>query len=1065
MGKNTGNVSRHIALVMSLMMLSSVFAGVVLAQDIPSPMDVYGNEPTEDLIFGADTGFGTAIPLLEEAQGIIGATLDEDLRIELQTQLEALYDAAMGVDPAVSCEDIIWQIDELLETVQSTANIGFDLMPSEIPSDSEGGMTGTPGYEYWLDVQEKFNNDFDKNQSLLIGTLTLVLVENETVQNVFGEFNNGKQTVVNQLFEGDTGAYAVAGMLIDGAIDASEMAFGILILLAESGEETATTNLLSDFDLDGIPDIDEICIYIIYGLDPTKFDTDGDDYDDGMELARGTDPTEKNPYTDVDVDPDCDGYTTNEEYAAGSDPYNWKSTPEDYDGDGIVHAVDRFETVFKPENAPNLAVDVSKINSKDTVNDKGALTTIWFTTKPDNITIDIDTSTKNYPLDVIEKAEVKLSWVNDSGSQSETYLAFYVNNAISKDTYPNYEPKVDEHWQFTLTFNEIYTLVGEDNVVTVEVTVNDIDETKITRDAEMGSFAFHTILTKPAVNINSPADNIPVANIGDSVSISATITGDSYNPITYRNASVLGTDGEWISVPLTVNKDDSTLYGGSWTVTKMSAGIAKVYVNATAEDGQYHNISRDIWINHKPTISSYNVTDWQGNNVSKDSDVNGTVHFRVAAENISDAGLGKNVGESIQKVVVTILYYDDFGGAILEEGTPTPHEMTLDNGNYTFDWDTTAEYNDYDYEGFYTWHAFYIIAYDQNNTGVPTGEVTVYTHNSDSPSESAEGMVTDAPGMAEEAAAEIVATVTETAGNASEAITTLKKDVIDPAIETISNAAGENASEIIKLVKKQVNYTTDTAYALADNATTASEDADGDGYSNERELNAGSNPFDPHSTPSDLDGDGLTNKEEREIGSNENLKDSDGDGLNDYEEVYVYETDPTKADTDGDGIWDSVEILVLNERFEQGSDPNNKDSPVPGGLGLDNRILVLYYEYIAEGALGSVPIENPDTGETIYTIYLPPANTVIDPTTVSILVWNIISGEYEPVGEIPPLPSEIEGAINAIMENLSGIQPMVDETAAAAMENVTGAMETALATVEALNQSIMENLSGIEGTI
>ncbi len=37
-------------------------------------------------------------------------------------------------------------------------------------------------------------------------------------------------------------------------------------------------------------------------------------------------------------------------------------------------------------------------------------------------------------------------------------------------------------------------------------------------------------------------------------------------------------------------------------------------------------------------------------------------------------------------------------------------------------------------------------------------------------------------------------------------------------------------------------------------------------------------------------------------------KDSDGDGLNDYDEVYVYFTNPCKADTDGDGYSDKTEI-------------------------------------------------------------------------------------------------------------------------------------------------------------
>lgn len=47
--------------------------------------------------------------------------------------------------------------------------------------------------------------------------------------------------------------------------------------------------------------------------------------------------------------------------------------------------------------------------------------------------------------------------------------------------------------------------------------------------------------------------------------------------------------------------------------------------------------------------------------------------------------------------------------------------------------------------------------------------------------------------------------------------------------------------------------------------------------------------------------------------------DKDGDGLIDYDEKYVYHTDPNKADTDGDGLTDKKE-------FELGTDPMNPDT-------------------------------------------------------------------------------------------------------------------------------------------
>jgi hypothetical protein len=58
----------------------------------------------------------------------------------------------------------------------------------------------------------------------------------------------------------------------------------------------------------------------------------------------------------------------------------------------------------------------------------------------------------------------------------------------------------------------------------------------------------------------------------------------------------------------------------------------------------------------------------------------------------------------------------------------------------------------------------------------------------------------------------------------------------------------------------------------------------------------------------DPDGDGLTNDQELQLGTNPNNADTDRDGLMDGDEVKTYRTDPLKADTDGDGYSDGVEV-------------------------------------------------------------------------------------------------------------------------------------------------------------
>lgn len=51
----------------------------------------------------------------------------------------------------------------------------------------------------------------------------------------------------------------------------------------------------------------------------------------------------------------------------------------------------------------------------------------------------------------------------------------------------------------------------------------------------------------------------------------------------------------------------------------------------------------------------------------------------------------------------------------------------------------------------------------------------------------------------------------------------------------------------------------------------------------------------------DKDLDGLSDVEEAKLGTNPNLADTDGDGINDYDEVNIYKTNPLKYDTYGLG--------------------------------------------------------------------------------------------------------------------------------------------------------------------
>ena len=82
----------------------------------------------------------------------------------------------------------------------------------------------------------------------------------------------------------------------------------------------------------------------------------------------------------------------------------------------------------------------------------------------------------------------------------------------------------------------------------------------------------------------------------------------------------------------------------------------------------------------------------------------------------------------------------------------------------------------------------------------------------------------------------------------------------------------------------------------------------------------------------DTDGDGIPDRYETgtgiyvsptNTGTSPTNPDSDGDGLNDGEEVNIYHTDPNKKDTDGDG-WD--DLFEITTGFDPTSAASNPDT-------------------------------------------------------------------------------------------------------------------------------------------
>lgn len=92
-----------------------------------------------------------------------------------------------------------------------------------------------------------------------------------------------------------------------------------------------------------------------------------------------------------------------------------------------------------------------------------------------------------------------------------------------------------------------------------------------------------------------------------------------------------------------------------------------------------------------------------------------------------------------------------------------------------------------------------------------------------------------------------------------------------------------------------------------------------------------------HEFIKDSDGDGLSDEEEVRLGTDPNNPDTDGDGLLDGEEVNQYKTDPLDPDTDDGGINDGIEV-------NNGADPLDADDDILS-IGVGNKLILRNIEF------------------------------------------------------------------------------------------------------------------------
>ncbi|MFX0093504.1 MAG: binary toxin-like calcium binding domain-containing protein [Candidatus Hodarchaeota archaeon] len=136
-------------------------------------------------------------------------------------------------------------------------------------------------------------------------------------------------------------------------------------------------------------------------------------------------------------------------------------------------------------------------------------------------------------------------------------------------------------------------------------------------------------------------------------------------------------------------------------------------------------------------------------------------------------------------------------------------------------------------------------------------------------------------------------------------------------------------------------------YRIGTNPNNNDTDADGlpDSWEVQHHLNATS----AADNQTDSDSDGLTNLEEYQHRTNPRSNDTDNDSLSDYNEIVVYQSSPLSNDTDADGLPDSWEIkfgtnvsraddlddsdgdsLTNYQEFSHNTDPNNSDTDGDG---------------------------------------------------------------------------------------------------------------------------------------
>ncbi len=148
-------------------------------------------------------------------------------------------------------------------------------------------------------------------------------------------------------------------------------------------------------------------------------------------------------------------------------------------------------------------------------------------------------------------------------------------------------------------------------------------------------------------------------------------------------------------------------------------------------------------------------------------------------------------------------------------------------------------------------------------------------------------------------------------------------------------------------------------------------DQDFDGLTDGQEVNE----FGTDPNNADTDGGGVEDYDEIFVDftdpldpSDDNAADTDGDGLNDFEETNVYFTDPYLADTDGDGVNDGDEVDDLTDPLVMDTDGDGLDDGQEKAQATDPLIMDSDGDGLDDGpeiSAGSNPLLADTDGDTL----------------------------------------------------------------------------------------------------